>query len=412
MKGKQNTGKLGEELVHKFFDYRLSKFFSFPNAKTKEKAQVADLVVWLNRQLFLIEVKARDEGTATIESWATWRIQQAVEQICRNYGRCERKEIIFLHNDYFHVKLDHEGVTYHIGLIILAYDEVCHLKPTDVVPDIYERSLPIHVLSWQDLVALSTEIDTVPDLFYYLQDRFTYLQNYDIPLGAEKEVISYYKLHINRFPVEATDFGASSFWDQYQTKMFNAIKQRKLHNENSSLIDALEASFSEQRKLHSGLPLGLYFAWELGSLTRRARAYEGEKLHSVKQWFVDGKNTRQFTLQNQATGNWHVLYFANSEIKDIQERLLRLIELKLIKEVHINKFQYAAYGFGFKVTKTLPIRLEGLVAAVFIGSDVVREYSQNDLEEAIKVWGKQKHTSVIPILEYPESQLPPTSEDI
>jgi hypothetical protein len=373
---------------------------------------VADLIVWLNRKLFMIEVKARDEGTATLESWATWRIKQAVEQIFENYERCERKEDIFLHNDYFDVKLDHEGVTYHIGLIILAYDGVCHLSPTHAAPDIYERSLPIHVLSWQDLVALSTEIDTVPDLFYYLQDRFKYLQNHDIPLGAEKEVIGYYKLHINSFPVEATDFGAGAFWSQYQTVMSNAVEQRGLHNENSFLIDALKACFSEQRKLHSGLPLGLYFAWELGSLTRRARAYEGEKLHSVKQWFIDGKNTRQFTLQNQATGNWHVFYFANSEMKSIQERLPRLVELKLIKEVHINDFQYAAYGFGFQVSKTLPLRLEGLMAAVVISSDKVRGYSHNELEEAIKVWGEQKYTSVTRILEYPESKVLPESKGI
>ncbi len=407
MDDEKDAGELGEHLVNQFFDSNLSKFFSFPNARNKQKAQVADLVVWLNRKLFLVEVKTRDEGTSTLESWATWRIQQAVEQICRNYERCERKEEIFLYNDYFHVKLDHEGVTYHIGLIVLAYDGICNLSPTEAVPDIYERALPIHVLSWQDLVALRAEIDTVPDFFYYLQDRFKYVQNHDIPLDAEKEVVGYYKLHINSFPSEATGFAVSAFWHEYQEVMFDDIERRKLHNENAFLIDALEACFSEQRKQYSGLPLGLYFAWELGSLTRRARAYEGEKLHSVKQAFIDGRITRQFALQNQATANWHVFYFANSDVRAIHERLVRLAELKLIKEVHINDFQYAAYGFGFQVSKTLPIRMEGLASAIFVGSDVVRGYSQNDIEEAIKEWGKQKHTSISRILEYPESELPP-----
>jgi hypothetical protein len=88
------------------------------------------------------------------------------------------------------------------------------------------------------------------------------------------------------------------------------------------------------------------------------------------------------------------------------------VELKLIKEVHINDFQYAAYGFGFQVSKTLPLRLEGLMAAVVISSDEVRGYSHNELEEAIKVWGEQKYTSVTRILEYPESKVLPESKGI
>lgn len=406
MDDEKDAGELGERLVHQFFDSNLSKFYSFPHARNKQKAQVADLVVWLNRWLFLIEVKARDEGTSTLETWATWRIQQAVEQICRNHQRCEQKEEIFLYNDYFHVKLNHDGLSRHIGLVILAYDGVCNLSPTKAVPDIYERSLPIHVLSWQDLVSLRTEIDTGPDLFYYLQDRFEYVQNHDIPLGAEQEVIGYYKLHINSFPSEATDFGASAFWREYQEIMWDAIRQRELHNEYALFVDALEASFSDGRKLYDGLPVGLYFAWELGSLTRRARAYYGEKLSSVKQWFIDGKNTRQFAYQNPATANHHVFYFANSDERAIQERLLRLVELKLIKHVHIDDFQYAAYGFGFRVSKTLPIRMLGLASTIFVGSDEVRGYSQNDLDEAMRVWGKQKHTSITQVLEFPESELP------
>jgi hypothetical protein len=401
----KDHGALAERLVHQFFDSHLSKFFSFPYAHNRQKAQVADVVVWHNRQVFLVEVKARDEGSASLESWATWRIQQATKQICRNYERFLRQEEIFLHNDYFHVKLDHEGITYHTGLIVLAYDGICNVLPTDAVPDIYKRPLPIYVLSWNDLGALSAEIDTVPDFFYYLQDRRKYLQKADIPLDAEREVVSYYKLHLNSFPDESPDFKTSSFADEYSEVMADAINRRAAHNENSVLIDALEQCFSEQRKQFLGLPLGLYFVWELGSQTRRVRAYFGEKLHSIKQDFINGKSSRQFAVQNPSTGNWLVFYFGKGDIRAIHEELLRLVKLKLIKELHINNFDYGVYGFGFQVSKTLPVRSEGLASAIVMGSDEVRGYGEDELKLAIRVWGAQKNTSTWRVLEYPESRI-------
>ena len=387
-----DIGSYGESIVKNFFDSKISKFYSFPNAKSKDNAEVADVVVWHNRRLFFIEVKSRDsdKATAPIRSWATNRIDKAVAQIRKNYDRCITRETIYLHNDFFDVELEYEGITYYIGLVILVFDGRCNLSPTDAASNIYEGPFPVHVLTWNDLRSLSEEIDTVPDLFYYLRDRYQYVIKYDIPLGIEKEVIAYYKLHNNRFPIDKTDFASGSLWNEYQNTMAASIYRRAAHNDNSLIVDELEACFSDRRKMFRGLPIGLYFAWELGSQTRRVRAYIGEKLHRIRYDFEKGRHSRQFCIFNEASENWHVYYFSDDTREDIRNRLLRIAELKLIKEVHTNDFECGIYGFAFQVSSSTPSYLLGLAAAVVIGAGGVSGYSDTDLDEAIRMWGSQK----------------------
>ena len=153
-----------------------------------------------------------------------------------------------------------------------------------------------------------------------------------------------------------------------KTQMASAIYRRDAHNDNSLIIDTLEACFSDKRRKFLDLPIGLYFAWELGSQTRRVRAYLGEKFHRVRHDFEEGKHSRQFCIFNEASENWHVYYFSNDTREDIRNRLLRIVKLKLIKEVHINDFEYGIYGFAFQVSRTTPLHLSGLAAAVVIGA--------------------------------------------
>ena len=403
-----NIGNYWEKLVSHFFDSKISKFYTF-KARSKDKAEIADAVVWHNRELFLIEVKSRDpqKATAPIESWATGKIEEAVTQVRRNFDRCIARETIYLHNEYFHVELDYEGLTYYTGLVILCFDGACNLCPTDSIPDIYTGPLRFHVLTWNDLCSLSSEVDTVPDLFYYLQDRYQYVRKHDIPLGVEKEVIGCYKLHENTFPSDEINFAASSLWTEYQETMAAAINRRDTHNDYSLIVDELEACLADARKLFSGLPIGLYYVWEIGSQTRRQRAYLGKTRHRVRQDFEKGRRSRQFCIFNQSSHNWHVYYFFNDVGKSIGSRLRRIVRLKLIKEVHISKFEYGVYGFAFRVSSTIPLRLLGLAEATVMGACEANGYSDTDLDEALRVWGSQKYTSMVQIREFPESGLKP-----
>ena len=398
-----SKGEVGERLVSNFFDENFSKIFSFPHANTKTNAQVADILVWLNRTVFLIEVKTRDEGTASIQTWFRSQTQKALGQIRNNFDRIKAKEPIFLRNDYYHTELEHDGLVQIIGVVVLVYEEECIVKPSDYFQDIYKDELPIHVFAWKDLEKMIEEIDTIPDFIYYLQDRLQYVKKVDIPLGRELHALGYYKSQSNKFPETLLEFSTTSYWDQYKSSMEYQIGFRNEHNKHSTWIDALENLFIEQRKLYEKIPLGLIFAWEIGALSRRERAYFGEKLDTVQQWFDEGNSSRYFAVHNGKTGNWIIFYFSQLAADNAQKQLWRLAELKLIREAHLNVLPlYAAYAFGFGVSVTFPRQLLGLNSAFFMGRDAIEgQYSSDDIEESLKVWGDESANSTIEIDEFP-----------
>ena len=65
----QQVGESGQNLVNEFIDSKLSKIFSFSNPMTPDSAEVADVLIWMNRLVLLIEVKTRGEGDAPIQNW-------------------------------------------------------------------------------------------------------------------------------------------------------------------------------------------------------------------------------------------------------------------------------------------------------------------------------------------------------
>lgn len=398
---KENEGRPGERKVQSFFDANIGKIITFPNAKTKSNAQIADLVVWLNYKAILVEVKTRVSSKVSLDQWVQERIDDAAKQITSSYSRCVGGEEIYVHNNYYHVRFDDKGVAFYSGLIVLNYEGASNILPSLAVPDIYRRPLPIHVISYDDLAQLSQEIDSFPDLGYYLKDRFDYIKEYDIPVGVEKEVIGRYKLFNNRFPKHYVNFETSDFWREYQTMMKDAIERRNAHNEHATFIDALEEAFGDKRKLHGSIPLGLSFAWELGAMSRRERAIVGERIDGAKVRFERGGNRRYFSFQNASTRNWLVFLFSSASPEEICDEIGQLIKLKLIKEVHFQGFEFAVYGFGFQVSRTHPMRLLGLRRATVISPDAVDPYSDAELEAAIAIWGDKHVGQPIPILEFP-----------
>lgn len=394
-------GEIGELLISNFFDENFSKIYSFQSPKAHDKAEIADVLIWLNRTAFLIEVKTRDtdEGTASIESWAHARIKKASEQINRNFKKIKSNEKINLKNEYYNAQLDCDGLVQTIGLIILVADEECVIDPTQYLPELYNSEIPIHVFMWNDLKMMIEEIDTVPDFIYYLQDRLDYLKISNIPTGIELDILGYYKSKSNKFPDGTFDF--TNQWDNYKKIMQSHIIIRNEHNLYSSSIDKLQNKFVSQRKLLEKIPLGMYFAWELGNLSRREKAYYGEKIHSVFEWFLKEKNPRKFSFQSGSTQNWLLFHFYKTSTKISQNELERLCELKLIKEIHFNSFEYGIYGFSFEVSDNYPYHIKNIDSAILMGIDAIQDiYNEESIKEAIKEFGDEKSYSKISIQEF------------
>jgi len=397
----QLAGEIGEQIIHQFIDSKISKIFTFPDPKTADGAQVADLLIWMNRVVILIEIKTRAEGTAPIQNWARNRIQEGVNQILLNYKRIQENEVINLHNEYYHSRLDCRGITQIIGVIILVHEERFFQNPSNIEPEIYNKSLPIHVFSWTDLRCMSKEIDTISDFIYYLQDRYEYILRSDIPICAELEALAYYKMNEYKFPIENVDFLTTSYWVDFQKTFAEEINARDSENLASGWLDNLERTFTQQRRLHNGLPLGLYFAWEVGSLRRRFRTIIGQKIESVQYWFREGNTSRKFAYLKPDTGNWLVFYFLRASARQIQMNLEQLVRLKQIFEVNENKFEYSIYGFGFQVSVLDPPQLMGLNTAIIYANEDIQagQYTDEELKDAGRYWGNRQE---IEIREFPD----------
>jgi hypothetical protein len=367
------------------------------------------VILWLNRYLFLIEIKARDKGESSIESWIKRRIIKGVDQIVHNFQRVEHHETIKLHNQHFHTYLDTEGLVQTIGLIILVCDETSDILPTSVVPDIYQKKIPIQVFLWNDLKRMTGEIDTIPDLLYYLIDRYNYLKKSksDIPLNTELDVLGYYKIKSNKFPEKPVKFFESQFWDQYCIGMKNQIANRDAHNQSSIFINNLVNYLSRIHNIRQTkgrkLPIGIYPIWELSMLSRRERSYWGAHAVKALEHFKDlSRQSKHFAFKNVSTNNWSVFYFSKEENHEIETSLEKRMEYKLMIEIEENSFDNAVYGFGFKISEDFPPKLLSLSGTIFIGADELKgKYSKDDLKEARQHFKGEKNGQKTKIEEFP-----------
>ena len=393
-------GQIGEKLVENFFDKNFSNIYSFSSPKTKDNAEVADVLIWLNRKLFLIEVKTRsDEGTAPIESWGHSKIKQAYGQILKNYNRIKNNEQIFLRNNHYHTELDNEGLVTILGLVVLVSDEELKIEPSQYLPEIYNSEIHIHVITWKNLEDMIKEINTIPDFIYYLQDRFNYLKKFKISTGNELDILGYYKANSNKFPTISFDF--NSQWEKYQNLMKSEIEIRNKHNNYSYFFDTLAKEFSSQRKLLDGIPLGLYFAWELGNLSRREKAYYGEKLNSVLEDFPKDMSSRSFSVYSGSTQNWLLFHFIKSSENFTDKELKKLCELKVIKEKYLNDFKFGVYAFSFKISDKYPYQILGINGVIMIGAEAV-ELNETNIQKALDTFGHKTSYSGIKIKEFLE----------
>ncbi|MCH7965289.1 MAG: hypothetical protein IH852_15275 [Bacteroidetes bacterium] len=395
------SGDIGEEIVSSFFDTNFSEILSFRNPKTKDNAQVSDIIVWLNRYVFLIEVKTLVSSKYSSNDWAKDRIIEGVGQLEKNYEKIKSKEEIFLNNKYYHVKLDCEGLSKIFGLIILVHDDECTIEPHNVYANIYNSKLPIHVFSWNQIKIITSEIDTIPDFKYYLQDRIDFARRSDIPLNKELDAIGLYKKGGNEFPNEAVNLSISNYWQEYLNSMSEERARREEHNKQSRWLDRFESIFTDTRKLFHGIPIGLHFTWVFAVLCRRERASIGIIFETVQDRFLDGHDTRIFSFKVPATGHWMIFYYSKHQPAEQHKILSKLVDQKLIQLIEDEDFQYAVFGFGIQISTLLPPEIMGLSNALLIGADTIAgKYSKQDVTDAKQIWGNIK---VGTIEEFPSS---------
>lgn len=402
-----DLGDAGENLIREFVDSTFTKYFNFRMAKN----ELADVIIWWSYVLFLIEVRTKTTSKQSPNEWAKDVIHSKVDQLERQYDRILAKEKIHLVNEWYNVELNYDGL-HTVGIIILVTDDDLSVIPQDIDERIFHKKLPIHVFSFRDFLRLRDEVDTVHDLALYLSDRYRYLKRgATVPLDREMELVGLYKKRNppNTFPKAPINFAKRSFWNEYQKSHSSRIIARNKENLHSERFDELVDLLPNiKTHLEEKIPRGLVFAWQLGGLLRRWRAYCGEYLLKVDDAFTSGKRNRKYALWNQGTEQWIVFLYSEDEPREIRAYLQDLVRTKWLKEKLEKNSDQRVLGLAFKRTnQSIPCEWECIDQRIFPvnnkkDNQITQSFTQDDLDRANRYWASRDKQKQFRVLEWPE----------
>lgn len=357
-----SVGQRAERLFAELCNRQFLRGFVFhsPRFNNPDESEAGDVVLWVRRQVIVIEMLARDAEPGTSTEQFVKRIGNKRRQLVRDYNAFTDPSIdIELVNEQgeqveFDTR-DLSGVGFS-GIILLDCDDHLEKPHFKTILKSLELPFPVAVMTKQDFLDILSEIDTVPDLTYYLNDRADFLRQVyedqaqlflDLNCRLEKNLMSFYKLYENNFPISEWDLDRALEYHQiYQVALEEEIEARNAENANSRSIDEIiDALRSNNEPSNSTL----LHSWELASLTRRQRSAVAPKINDAIERMIDGNSRRRFAFYNQVTGCWLVFFFQfGGDAEAFRKRAVKLTRYKLFVEMEERDFQYSVFGYGFR----------------------------------------------------------------
>jgi len=111
--------------------------------------------------------------------------------------------------------------------------------------------------------------------------------------------------------------------------------------------------------------------------------------------------SRYFSFQSGSTQNWLLFHLIKSSENFTNKELKKLCELKIIKEKHLNNFEFGVYGFSFEISDTYPHEILGINRAIMIAAESV-EYNEKDVKNALNIFGDKSSYSSVKVNEFLE----------
>ena len=376
--------------------------------------EAGDVVLWVRTQILVFEILWRDSSKTNSKSTKRFikRVGEKRKQLENDFMiystqiedikmTNENNEIVEINNQFFHPRN-------FIGIIIIDCD--MELEPINFLS--YKQSLmskfPIAILTKDEFLYLASEADTIPDLTYYLKDRYGFIKtvyenDYELFLNKnrniEKDLIALYKMNEYQFPIGEWNSSINKrFWETYITEFAEAIKARDKENEESFIIDQL---IDVLRNMNHKYNSSFLHASELAIFPRRARA--GSLAIKTKDAFrrIKKKCTPRFyAIFNETTGCWLLFYFEHSGTREeFYSNVTKYSRLKLFYEMNHNNFRYSVFGYGFRKST---IETGDDFDDIFLCIEDAVNYNElaiKDLKEANQYFG---HIQAKEIKEYPK----------
>ena len=161
------------------------KGFVFHSPKYGENLEyeAGDVVLWIRTQIIVFEIMWRNVNEAKSKSTKSFlrKIGEKREQLQKDYIAFSTfPEQIKMRNEIGEIVTEFSKQNFHhfnfSGVILIDSDEDLETINYLTYKKVLELNFPISILTKSDFLFLSSEADTIPDLTYYLKDRYNFIK--------------------------------------------------------------------------------------------------------------------------------------------------------------------------------------------------------------------------------------------
>ncbi len=369
-------GNIAENVVLRDFVVRNPKF---RKANGQEK-ELTDILVPFGESVISIQAKSKVVNTESAsEDVISGRVKKVIDDAVgqlRNTRLLADDDTVYMYKNTHGVEVPYGNpkIEKIHGLVLVnIYDQSnAHLRVESDYASKYD--VDIHVLDVADFHAVSSEIDTIPDLMDYLDARAALLKENKMYLSGELDFLAVYKTQPDLIKQVLDDESGRlmitpGVWDEYQSKSAEAISLRNQMNRESYLVDMTIADMVKSidytplvKNPFTGEPMKpgtIEHYWvivsELSKLRRLDRRILGQKMKEKMLQANDSKYGQGYSLMFLKKDEG--LLFFSTDIADRQERASRLYKLAaaayaakgLNKIIGIATEPMSGYGRSFDV---------------------------------------------------------------
>jgi hypothetical protein len=390
--------------------------FHSPKYRTQDgENEAGDVVIWLRHSLIVFEIISRKlESSPNTKSFVK-KFGNKRSQLIGDFDAYSNKNnSIEMKNEFGQNMIypsNYFDKAMFNGIVLIDAELPLENIPYLTFEKTVKNHFPIAFITKKLFSKLFAEIDTTWDLYLYLNDRKKFIEkvfyenhSYFLNLNSEYELdlIGHYKMNDNRFNLEQwKESEDKKFWLRYQNEFKEKIKLRDLDNQRTQVVDEMlefvitENLTNEQAIEHS---------WEIGILTRRARAgvFADKIVDAVEKVSSGGRKDRHFAFYNQLTGCWDVFYFNYGDDQYyFEERAKFLSRMKIFVERAKADFKYSVFCFAFR--KSSLIISDNVFDYCFLWQEDAKDYPivlEKEYQEASQYF--LGRTVEIPIKEFPD----------
>jgi len=316
------SGELFKELCNQ--QYLKGFVFHSPKYDDPTEKEAGDVVLWIRDYLIVFEIVWRNSSSSVSTKSFIRRVGEKRRQLESDFITYQDKQVNLVNEEGKRVEYSKDNFNGDNFSGVIVVDSDVELE--NIHNESYNKTLtndfPIAVMTRNDFEDLLIEIDTIPDLLYYLRDRYNFLKNIysDCPekfinlnLRTERDLIALYKKKSNKFDnYSCKDLLKNNIWDRYRAEFKDKIEVRDKENKKTLVVDEIIDILLKNPLEDELIPL---HAWELGLLSRRDRVIIADKINGA---FSNNRiETRQFAYFNENTSCWTVFYFQYNSQREL-----------------------------------------------------------------------------------------------